>query len=580
MSTIPAVAYFRVSTDKQETSIVEQTNAVQEYAAKRGYAILRSYVDDAVSGDDTKNRHEFQRMIADTTDKGDFKAILCWDQSRFGRFSPQEAGYWTWPLIEANIQLVTVDKGPIDWNDFTGWLTYNVGQHGKHQFLKDLSKDVARGQLEAAKNGSWLGSIPYGYRLEGPRKNRRLVFGPEHEVEVMRRIFREYVEEGRSLSEIAARLNSEGFLSPSGGANKWRFDTVKGLLLNPAYAGDYRAYGYSYGKYHQVHGGQVVTQTGRKRNPPSDWIIRRDNHQAMVDRETFDKAQAIIAKGKTGRSKYTPENNPYLLSGLLRCGKCGSPLQGLKKLDGDIRYYECGHSRYSGKDACEGTTVREDVILLGIADHLETWLFNTDERVSYQEAKNRAGALKTDDLPEAFAKVRELVAPPEKPKQDRKRLEKQLEHLKTQAAKARANLALLDAEFIPGVQEQIRQWDKERAGIEQELQKSIPPTEKAINAAALDVLDTLYSLTFCCRALTGPTATKPFREGLSEFFERADQEVKQFITRIKNHHAAHVICHTTRNGRGTGVRHVFVRGEFVLQPVGVNTRESNPHLHA
>src|SRR5258708_3330998 len=138
---IPAVGYLRRSTDRQEASIPEQRNAVQQYADEKGYKIVREYVDDAISGDDTDKRLDFQRMIADAQEKGDFQAILVWDQDRFGRFSPHEASYWTWPLARAGIQLVTVDKGPIDWNDFTEWLTYSGTQHGNHQCLRDLSRN-------------------------------------------------------------------------------------------------------------------------------------------------------------------------------------------------------------------------------------------------------------------------------------------------------------------------------------------------------------------------------------------------------------------------------------------------------
>src|SRR5262249_32979526 len=98
---VPAVAYYRMSDDKQEASIADQREAVKAYAAEHGYRIVREYKDEGISGDDTEKRLEFQRMLRDAKDRGDFAVVLCWDQDRFGRFDPLEAGYWVKPLRDA-----------------------------------------------------------------------------------------------------------------------------------------------------------------------------------------------------------------------------------------------------------------------------------------------------------------------------------------------------------------------------------------------------------------------------------------------------------------------------------------------
>lgn len=133
----PAVGYLRRSTDKQEASIRDQRKAIEEYAAKNGYVIIRWYIDDGISGDDTENRLDFQRMRQDTPN-GDFTFVLCWDQDRFGRFDLLEAGYWIKPFRDAGVALVTLNDGVIDWNSFAGRMMYSMKQEGKHQFLRDL----------------------------------------------------------------------------------------------------------------------------------------------------------------------------------------------------------------------------------------------------------------------------------------------------------------------------------------------------------------------------------------------------------------------------------------------------------
>src|SRR5712692_8960009 len=134
---IPAVTYLRCSTDEQtDASIPDQRVAVQEYADKHGYKILREYVDEGLSGDvATEDRHGFMRLLAHAQDSPDFQAILCWDQSRLGRWEPHEASYRTFPFKKACVSLVTCKKGPIDWENFTEWLTYSIEAHGDHKYL-------------------------------------------------------------------------------------------------------------------------------------------------------------------------------------------------------------------------------------------------------------------------------------------------------------------------------------------------------------------------------------------------------------------------------------------------------------
>src|SRR5262245_2078938 len=133
--TVRAVSYYRMSTDRQETSIADQRTQVEAYASKHGYAIIREYKDEGISGDATDKRAGVQQMLRDATERRDFQAVLCWDQDRFGRFDQLDAGYWVKPLRDAGVWLETVTDGKIDWNDFAGRIIYGVKQEGKHQFL-------------------------------------------------------------------------------------------------------------------------------------------------------------------------------------------------------------------------------------------------------------------------------------------------------------------------------------------------------------------------------------------------------------------------------------------------------------
>ena len=150
-SLIPAVGYVRMSSSQQDASPGQQRKEITKLAEKTGYRLIRWYEDPGISGDDTRKRKHFLRMLRDIQEKGDFAAILCWDQDRFGRFDTIEAGSIIFPLRQAGIWLQTVTQGRIDWNTFQGRLIYTVQQEGKHQYLIDLSRNVLRGKVASTE---------------------------------------------------------------------------------------------------------------------------------------------------------------------------------------------------------------------------------------------------------------------------------------------------------------------------------------------------------------------------------------------------------------------------------------------
>jgi len=112
------VGYIRMSTDKQEDCPAQQKAEITKLAQREGYRIIRWYEDHGISEAKTLKRPEFRHMIRDADDRGDFRAILCCDQERFGRFDSIEAGEWISPLRRAGVELVNVCHGRIDWEDF------------------------------------------------------------------------------------------------------------------------------------------------------------------------------------------------------------------------------------------------------------------------------------------------------------------------------------------------------------------------------------------------------------------------------------------------------------------------------
>jgi site-specific DNA recombinase len=255
---IPAVAYYRMSSDKQVATIPEQREAVLRYAREHGYHIVREYIDEGISGDDTKHRLQFQAMHKAACNDRDFDVILVWDSDRFGRFDSLESGYWVHPLRQAGVKLVTVNEGLVDWSDFTGRVMHSIKAEGKHQFLHDLSRNTLRGKLDAAKQGYWLSRAPFGYRLESDasstdkRKRCRLVLGDQQDVATVQRIFALYLQ-GLSIRSIAHLLTGKG-----AGHSVWSTTTIQKILTSQTYVGTYCWNMRRHGKYGSIAGGEVA----------------------------------------------------------------------------------------------------------------------------------------------------------------------------------------------------------------------------------------------------------------------------------------------------------------------------------
>jgi DNA invertase Pin-like site-specific DNA recombinase len=340
-----------MSTDRQDKSIAEQRAEIERYAAAKGYDLLDWYEDHGISGDKTELREAFKRMIGDAN-RGDYKAILVWDQDRFGRFDSMEAGHWIHPLRRAGVQLVSVTDGPVDWEDFGGRLIYQVKQEGKHQFLIDISRNTARGQIKMAERGGRNAQAPYGYdrmlvdekgehRLRiraGERAakpmgwNSILVPGDPRRVEAIRLIFTKYANETLSLRDLARILNAGGYSSATG--KTWSSSMVRGLMRNPTYTGDSIWGRRSTGRYHQIVGGEIQRRkgqtTGKATTHAADkWITVENAHEALIDRETFHNVQAKLTANRalTGPRR----GDVYLLTGLCACGHCGQAMHGWTK---------------------------------------------------------------------------------------------------------------------------------------------------------------------------------------------------------------------------------------------------------
>jgi site-specific DNA recombinase len=447
---VPAAAYYRASTAKQEKSVPEQREDVIAYADRNGYRIVAEYVDDGISGDDLRRRKDFQAMIRDAK-KGDFRAVLCWDLSRFTREKPLHAMRHLADLDDAGVTLVTTDAGPIDTEDL-GWLMFGLGSKSSNDENRRKSRTVLRDKIKAASRGEWRSRVPMGFVKD--KATKKLKLGDPSKVLLVRRIFRDYLA-GKSLRAIARALNAEGIPSPCG--KVWDGRAIRDQLTNPAMCGRFVWNRERRGKYFGIKDGEIA-QADDRYTSPTDWIVIEDNHPGIIDRKTFDRVQVRL---KARRGITADSASGYVLTGLVRCGRCGEAMhgRGVKAPPG----YNCS-SNTRGK-GCDGTRVRQDELL-------DVVLYTVVDQFRQPQNLDR---LKTG--------VRRRIADQMKGV-DVGDIRRRLASTDKKLAKAKQRLVEVDPDMLGVVQEQIRSLKAERDELAVSLERaSVSANDRFAEAA-------------------------------------------------------------------------------------------------
>jgi DNA invertase Pin-like site-specific DNA recombinase len=471
---LKAVAYYRMSTAKQDQSIPEQRRAVHALAAKEGYEIIREYDGDAaISGDATEKRKDFQRMSRDAKEKRDFQIVLCWDVDRFGRFDSLDAGYWIKPFRDAGVRLETVSQGRVDWESFAGRLCYTVQQGAKNEFLRDLSRNALRGLRAAAQRGQWLGgNAPYAYKVivaedNGLHALKKLVPGDASQIRVVQWLFHTYAEKDVSLGYLADELERRGALSPRGKAF-WSRMSVRHILTNRVYVGDAVWNRSHNGSYHALVGGEIQPRNKRvdreERTPPEDWIIVEGMHEALVDRETFERVQERL---RSNRNHTTPaaHGGDWLLSGLLVCSLCGHRMTGSTQVfknhpEWTQRRYRCNTYMTYGKQACHCHALDEPSLVRCVLGKIKDVLLHPDTLAKLRAELQRQAEAPWRQNPAAAQQLRAQIA-----------------ELGAKIDKGGQTLTLAEPDLLPFIGKTLRQWRDERIRLEAELLAAESPPD-------------------------------------------------------------------------------------------------------
>ena len=365
--------YCRVSTEMQREkgeSIELQKARLKDFVVEQGLK-YKFYVDAGFSAKDT-NRPEIKKLIEDIK-QGKIQAVFVLKLDRITRSIKDLIGLLE--LFEEHEVSFKSLTQPFDTSTPMGRIFVRLMGEFAQLEREMISDRVGESMRHRAKKGKMNGGVvPYGYMSfaqvykgfirsgipQNKARNKALKLTPvekkmylnSEEAEVVKKIYAKYLEL-ESLRGVTEWLNHNGYKTREG--SSWAATSTRRLLSNPTYIG-------------KIWYNKRVSSktTGKlKARAKEDWIIEQGEHKPIITEKEFDMVQKILERQSTEPRRKLSD---YLLSGLVRCGKCGGALTGytqrVVRNDKEVyySYYKCHHHGSKGKSVCEGLAINKDLL--------------------------------------------------------------------------------------------------------------------------------------------------------------------------------------------------------------------------
>ena len=392
--------------DKQESnSVTSQKTLLNEFIEEHDDLIVYdTYIDDGFTGTDF-NRPSFQRLLEDMRN-GNINCVIVKDLSRLGRNYIEVGNYieQVFPLF--NIRFIAINDSVDSFKNPASTNTILVPFKNliNDEYARDTSTKIRTSLNGKKKKGEFVGAFPsYGY-IKDPKDKHKLAID-EVAADIVRKIFYWNVNEGLGKIAICHRLNELGILNPTGhkklelGQNynnygiqdntyTWTPSTVRNILNNEVYIGN-TVQGKRRTKSYKVHKVEAV--------PKEEWVRVENTHEAIIDKETFKKAQEL-SRRDTKVSQKT--NELSIWAGFLKCADCGRAMNkksSTNKSGSKYEYYICSTYRKKSNKLCTKHTIKEELLEKAVVQainlHIDL-LINTEEIIkqinqsSFQNLKN------------------------------------------------------------------------------------------------------------------------------------------------------------------------------------------------
>lgn len=389
-------------------SIQTQKKMLLQYAKKYEFNNIEFYVDDGYSGTNF-DRPDFKRLMNDI-DKGIVGIVIVKDLSRLGREYIEVGTLIEKVFPNKGVRFIAINDDVDSMNGIPEYIPFKNIMN--EWYAKDISKKIRSAYRTKALNGEYTGAYaPYGY-IKDPKDKHHLIIDLETSI-IVKRIFNMAVE-GLSAYEIAKVLTNEKILKPRAKVRKdtgkydkeiwnkypydWRPQTIYRIISNEEYLG------------HLVCNRNSTKSFKTKKLLPvdkKDWIKTLNTHEAIIDEETFLKANQIFT-----RIKHRPlaNNTRNIFSGLLRCSICGKALSVHNDKRSNSNSFCCVTYRTYGKEYCSSHYIRYDLlysyVLNDINSSLKSFWKDNDKFIdSLKKEYLSNNIIKTNNLDKELNKI-------------------------------------------------------------------------------------------------------------------------------------------------------------------------------
>lgn len=304
----------------ESESVTNQRRLMNEFINRNGNVgeQCKEFIDDGVSG--TNFDRPGWLKLQEEMESGKIKVVITKNLSRLGR-SNFECGYFLdYYFPENNIRYIAIQEQIDTANNENSNNEYAaLNNFINEKYSRDLSKNIKRVYRIKQQAGEYMGGKPvYGY-IKDPNDKHKLIIDEEAAC-VVKRIFDLYLQL-HSQSKVMKILTDEKVPIPevykqtrrgikAKHPYEWNYHTVRNILRNRMYIGD---------MVQNVHIKKSFREKKIIKTDKEDWVIVEGTHEAIIDKETFDRVQNLLD------ANYRQPTKPYerTFGGIMYCHECG-----------------------------------------------------------------------------------------------------------------------------------------------------------------------------------------------------------------------------------------------------------------